>query len=335
MCGHPTSIRPGGGCPTRKRRHAEGRPDGVGGPTGAPLGGPATGRTGIRFDLASAGEPAEACRRLLAAARGLDELGIDVLWVGERAGSALALCGAVAACTTRLRIATGVLPLPLHHPLRVAEDAATVDGISGGRLELGLGMGDDAERERGFGLGTDERRGRFEEGVDVLRRAWAHGPFDHQGEFHQFAGVEVHPKPVQDGGPPIWLGATSLAGADRAARAGVGLFTSRPEAAIRYLAAWREAGRDPGDARVAIELPWLLSVETPSQEAPSPTAGGLRIVSPQQARRESRALRDALDPAACVDLVLPGAAAGVSGDRLRRSARLLAENRPPAGPYIL
>jgi len=168
--------------------------------------------------------------------------------------AALPACAAAAAATGRMRIATGLLALPLHHPLRVAEDAATLDALSGGRFELGIGLGAEVEAFGGFGLDLRERAARFEEALEVVRRAWADGPVRFEGRYFRCGEVEVHPKPVQAGGPPLWLGARSADALARAARLGVGVVVEADTDPHAYLEAWRTSGRDVGTARVAFLL---------------------------------------------------------------------------------
>src|SRR4051794_1317262 len=149
-----------------------------------------------------------------------EELGFDSVWTSEHhfvddgyAPSLLPLCAAIAARTSRVEIGTGLLLIPLHDPIRVAEDAVTVDLISGGRLILGLGLGWRAEEFEGFGVSLGERAHRLERAVAVLRGAWA-------GEPVASAGTEVivTPRPARQGGPPIWIGAWAERAVRRAGR---------------------------------------------------------------------------------------------------------------------
>jgi alkanesulfonate monooxygenase SsuD/methylene tetrahydromethanopterin reductase-like flavin-dependent oxidoreductase (luciferase family) len=186
--------------------------------------------------------------------------GFDLLVVPERLSAAggfpaaLPVCAAAAAATTRLRIATGLLALPLHHPLRVAEDAATLDALSGGRFELGVGLGAEVELFDGFGLDRRERAARFEEALEVVRRAWADGPVRFAGQHFRCGEVEVHPKPLQPGGPPLWLGARGPDALARAAQLGCGVVIEADTDPAAFLAGWRASGRAPAAARLAFLL---------------------------------------------------------------------------------
>jgi alkanesulfonate monooxygenase SsuD/methylene tetrahydromethanopterin reductase-like flavin-dependent oxidoreductase (luciferase family) len=140
-----------------------------------------------------------------------EELGFDDVWLSEHhvtdegyLPSVFPLLAAVAGRTTRMRLGSAILLAPFQHPLRFAEDAAVVDQLSGGRLEIGLGLG---YREREFealGVPIGERVRRTEELVEVARRAWADGT--------------VTPPPCQRPEPPLWLGGSTEAAARRAAR---------------------------------------------------------------------------------------------------------------------
>jgi alkanesulfonate monooxygenase SsuD/methylene tetrahydromethanopterin reductase-like flavin-dependent oxidoreductase (luciferase family) len=157
-----------------------------------------------------------------------EELGFDSVWVSEHhfvddgyLPASLPLCAAIAARTTRVRIGTGLLLMPLHDPLRIAEDAAVVDLLSGGRLILGLGLGWREEEFEGFGVPLRDRVRRLEQAVAVLRGAWA-------GEVVSSVGsaVRVTPRPAHPAGPPIWIGAWAEAAVRRAGRLADGFVAS-------------------------------------------------------------------------------------------------------------
>jgi alkanesulfonate monooxygenase SsuD/methylene tetrahydromethanopterin reductase-like flavin-dependent oxidoreductase (luciferase family) len=213
-------------------------------------------RVGLRI-TPDAADAAARLAELPALAVAAEDAGFDLLVVPERISAAggfpaaLPACAAAAAATTRLRVATGLLALPLHHPLRVAEDAATLDALSGGRFELGVGLGAEVELFGGFGLDPRERAVRFEEALEVVRRAWGEGPLHFTGRHFRCEGIEVHPKPAQPGGPPLWLGARGEAALARAAQLGCGVVLERGTHPAPYLEAWTASGHARATARLA------------------------------------------------------------------------------------
>lgn len=189
-----------------------------------------------------------------------DQMGFDSAWLTEHhflndgyCPSLLVTAAAIAARTKKIRIGTGVLLTPLHDPVRVAEDAAVVDLISGGRLILGLGLGYRPEEFAGFGRSLKERRGRMEESIEILNKSWMDEPFNHNGKYYKLDNINVTPKPVQK--PiPIWIGAFTEPAIRRAARIGAPLFV--PAIGIipivKYLfdmhsSLLKEYGRNPDD----------------------------------------------------------------------------------------
>jgi alkanesulfonate monooxygenase SsuD/methylene tetrahydromethanopterin reductase-like flavin-dependent oxidoreductase (luciferase family) len=189
----------------------------------------------------------------------MEELGFDTVWLTEHhfidddyLPSVLTMAAAVAARTTRVTIGTAVLLLPLHDPIRVAEDAAVVDVLSDGRLRLGLGLGYKLEEFEAFGVDRRARPSLLEEGIEIIRGAWADGPFSHDGRHRQFAGLDVTPKPVQRPGPQIWLAGRAPVPVNRAATVGDGLIVvGGPDLYRSYHEAHRASGRsDP--ARLCI-----------------------------------------------------------------------------------
>lgn len=187
-----------------------------------------------------------------------ETLGFDSAWVSEHHGagdgylpSLLPMLAALASATDRLLLGTGVMLTPFHHPLRLAEDAAVVDQISGGRLILGLGLGWREEEFRMFDVPIRERVSRTSETVQILRRAWTGERFSHDGRNFRFDQVRVTPPPAQPNGPPIYLGGMVEAAIRRAGRDGDGYIRSRGGLEdTKHALAWaeegaREAGKDP------------------------------------------------------------------------------------------
>ena len=145
-----------------------------------------------------------------------DALGFDTAWLGEihfnRAFSILAdplmVLAAAAQRTTRIRLGTAVTLLPLHNPIKIAEEAATADILSNGRLEFGVGRGV-AYQYPGYGIPLEESRERFEEALDFIVQAWMNEPFSFEGKFFRARDLSVVPKPLQSPHPPVRVAANS------------------------------------------------------------------------------------------------------------------------------
>lgn len=162
---------------------------------------------------------------------------------------------AVAARTSTISLGSAVLLAPLYHPLRFAEDAAFVDQLSGGRLELGLGLGYRRDEFRALGVPRKERSSRTEELIEVARKAWTGEPFSHEGDHWRFTDVAVGPTPARPGGVPLWLGGATEKAAERAGRLGCHFMPDAympVEHYATYRQALAEAGHDPAAFRTAI-----------------------------------------------------------------------------------
>jgi alkanesulfonate monooxygenase SsuD/methylene tetrahydromethanopterin reductase-like flavin-dependent oxidoreductase (luciferase family) len=174
--------------------------------------------------------------------------------------ASLNLLSHLAARTSTMRLGTAVVVVPWHNPLLLAEQAATVDVLSNGRLDLGVGRGYRDYEFTGFGITPSEAQTRFDEAMAVLRRAWSSEErFSHRGQHWTFEDVVIEPRPVQQPHPPLWLGAGSRPSIERAAREGyrlfldqVGTFDLTAERVASYRAAREAAGLDYSPDHVAV-----------------------------------------------------------------------------------
>jgi alkanesulfonate monooxygenase SsuD/methylene tetrahydromethanopterin reductase-like flavin-dependent oxidoreductase (luciferase family) len=142
----------------------------------------------------------------------------------NQVSSTLMLLTALAMCTTRLRLGSAVMVLPWHNPVLLAEQAATLDLVSGGRFDFGIGKGYRHSEFNGFQIAPEEAQARFDEAVEVMTRAFTtRQRFSHRGRFWQFEDIVVEPPPAQEPHPPFWVAAGSEASIRRAAASGFNL----------------------------------------------------------------------------------------------------------------
>lgn len=157
----------------------------------------------------------------------MDRTGYDAVWLTEHHFTDYSVCPSIpvlgtyaAARTQNLRIGTGVCLAALYHPLRLAEEIALLDILSGGRVNWGAGRGFDPKEFKAFGVPGDESPARFREAVDIVLRAWTTERLTYTGKFFSFDNVEVLPKPLQQPHPPVWMAAGSPGAIEWAASLG-------------------------------------------------------------------------------------------------------------------
>ena len=142
-----------------------------------------------------------------------DRLGYDMAWLAELhfarrfsvMPAPLLMASALSQTTERIMLGTAVNLLPLHHPLRIAEEVATLDVLSGGRAVFGVGRGSNPNHYRGYGIPIEERNDRFLEGLELALRAWTEDSLDYHGRFYQADGIRLEPKPIQHPHPPVYI----------------------------------------------------------------------------------------------------------------------------------
>lgn len=176
----------------------------------------------MKFGWMVSMDSAEAVRSVTTLA---DRIGLDSLWVGDHVAFAIPILDPLiqlaqaAALSDRLMFGTSVYLLPLRHPTAVAKQVSTLDQLSSGRLVFGVGVGGEFPNEyAACGVPVKERGARLSEGIDVLRKLWSGDKVSHDGRFYPFENVQMLPKPMQAGGPPIWCGGRSEAALRRAGR---------------------------------------------------------------------------------------------------------------------
>jgi alkanesulfonate monooxygenase SsuD/methylene tetrahydromethanopterin reductase-like flavin-dependent oxidoreductase (luciferase family) len=197
-----------------------------------------------------------------------DTLGFDTAWLGElhfsRGFSILAaplmVIAAAAQRTSRIRLGTAVTLLPLHNPVKIAEEAATADLLSNGRLEFGVGRGTAPVHYGGYNIPQEESRERFAEALECILQAWTHEPFSYQGKYFHVQDVTLVPRPLQQPHPPIRLAANSPETFPIAAERGLAIFATPlinpPDKLLAGLQVYRQsfAATRPGDTAIAFPV---------------------------------------------------------------------------------
>jgi natural product biosynthesis luciferase-like monooxygenase protein len=162
--------------------------------------------------------PVRRYRETIEQAVSAETLGFESVWPVEQhfdatfsiLPSPLLLLSAIAERTQKLRLGIGIILLPLSHPVRVAEEVATLDVLSNGRVEFGIGRGVFPSHFAGFGIPQEESRERFHEGLQIIQQAWTTERFSFQGKFFSVNNIAVVPKPVQRPHPPIRVAANTV-----------------------------------------------------------------------------------------------------------------------------
>ena len=219
---------------------------------------------------------------VIAEAQLAEQAGFDSCFFGEHhqdkdgfLPSPLIVATAVACHTQTLRVGTSVILLPLHHPVKVAEDVVTLDLVSKGRVILGVGLGYQAADFRAFNVPIKERVSRLEESVEIVRLCWAGEPFSFHGKHFDLEDVQVRPRPYQQPAPPLLIGASNPPGARRAGKLADG-FVSTPstglEATVELIDTYREAASETGrDSQVVLMRDaWVASSRSEAERVYGP-----------------------------------------------------------------
>ena len=255
----------------------------------------------LEFPRRAEGTYQEAFDASFALVDAAERLGVESVWLAEYhfnpgrvLSSPIMIATAIAARTERIRIGLAVQCLPLGHPVRLAEEAATLDQLSGGRLEYGVGRGTFPNVHEGFNTPFAESRGRFDESLEIIKRAWTEESFTFEGEYYQCRDLCVEPKPRQTPHPPIRVGITSAESFPIIGSMGYPILINPsrvftfPELAghiAEYRRAWREAGHS-GEPEVGLRVPVYVA-ETAERAYADPREGaefmaqrlGLRVAS--------------------------------------------------------
>jgi len=210
--------------------------------------------------------------------------GLDVMWLAELHTSPersvlaapLSIASAIATRTKRMKVGIAVQVLPLCHPLRIAEEAATVDHISHGRLIFGIGRSGFPRTYQAYGISYAESRQRFAEVTEIIKRAWTQESFSFHGEFYHFDDIHLVPKPYQKPYPELRIAVNSPDTFVEAGTAGMPIFVATRLGDLTelvpnlraYRAAWEAAGH-PGSGRIYLRVPvYVAATEKQALEEP-------------------------------------------------------------------
>jgi len=223
--------------------------------------------------VAAAGQSA-AFDQALAEIQAAEEYGLDAVWLAELHGAPersvlsapMMLASAIGASTSRVKIGIAVQVLPLSHPLRLAEEAATVDQISHGRLIYGIGRSGVVRTYENYGISYGESRERFAETLEILKLAWTEPSFSYEGKYHRFSNVSVTPKPYQKPYPELRMAAATPETFPQIGRLGLPIFVAVRQGPFGQLAerikSYREAyaaAGHSGRGQVFLRVPAFLA----------------------------------------------------------------------------
>jgi alkanesulfonate monooxygenase SsuD/methylene tetrahydromethanopterin reductase-like flavin-dependent oxidoreductase (luciferase family) len=231
----------------------------------------------------------------------MDRSGYEAVWLAEHHFQSFSVCPSihmmatlVAARTHRIRIGTAVSLAAFYHPLRLAEEVALLDVLSGGRVNWGAGRGFHRQEFEVFGVPPEESAARFREAVDIVLAAWRNERLTFAGRFHSFENVEVLPKPLQQPHPPVWLAASSEDSISRAAHDGFAILMDPHSAHAeigRKLALYHEGLRAAGYDPATREVPTarLVAISDTAAKAEEVARRGARWLAASYVNAEAMA----------------------------------------------
>ena len=204
-----------------------------------------------------------------------EESGLDTVWLAEThfnpersvLSAQMVIASSIATRTKRLRVGSAVNVLPLVHPLRIAEEAATVDQISEGRFEFGVGRSGNVRAYETMGINYDESRDRFQEALEIILLAWSGETFSYEGKYNHITNATLSPRPYQKPHPKVRIASSADDSFTRVGRLGFPIFLSMRGMDVNeletnlkdYHKAWKEAGH-PGEAGdVSVRFPMYIA----------------------------------------------------------------------------
>ncbi len=278
----------------------------------------------------------------------VEQLGFDSAWAQENVLSQspqlspLEAMTYAAACTQRIRLGCVVFVSTLHVPVHLAKSLASLDQLSGGRIDVGVGTGGRHRAFAAFGMRPERYVARFTEGVQLMKALWTQPRVTFDGEFYQLTDAAMEPKPAQKPRPPLWFGASGEPALRRAVRLGDGFFGAGSTPTHRFAeqvqivrGALAEAGRDAADFPIAKRL--YVALDDHADRGRNRINAALEQLYGRRVP-DIEAAAVAGNPADCAAEVAKAAAAGAElilftamFDQAEQAARLAAEVIPRLG----
>jgi probable F420-dependent oxidoreductase len=273
-------------------------------------------------------------------------LGFDSAWTQEQVLGSMPTLGPIealtyaAACTARLRLGCAVFVTPLHSPVHLAKSLSTVDQLSRGRLEVGVGTGGRGRMFSAFAVDPHRLVARFIEGLQLMKALWTQPRVSFEGHFWQLDGAAMEPKPFQKPCPPIWFGGSHPAAVRRAIRYSDGFFGAGSQTTVQFAGQVRilrdalaESGRSAADFRIAKRV--YLAVDDDAARARQRVGASLNQLYGDFGLRGIEAVAVSGPPDACVAGLREVAEAGAGlillnplFDEAEQMERLAAEVMP-------
>jgi alkanesulfonate monooxygenase SsuD/methylene tetrahydromethanopterin reductase-like flavin-dependent oxidoreductase (luciferase family) len=204
-----------------------------------------------------------------------ERAGLDTVWLGEMhfnparsvLSAPIVVASSIVTRTKRLRVGMAVQVLPLIHPLRIAEEAATVDQLSEGRFEFGVGRSGNVRAYDTMGIDYEESRERFQEALDIIMRAWSGETFSYEGKYNHITNAALSPLPYQKPHPKVRIASTTEDSFSRVGRLGFPIFLSMRGMDVEdlevnlkdYHQAWKQAGHPGESGDIAVRFPMYIA----------------------------------------------------------------------------
>ena len=233
----------------------------------------------LDFVLRAGGTPESAFQESMTLVDLAESSGLDTVWLGEMhfnparsvLSAPIVVASSIVTRTKRLRVGMAVQVLPLIHPLRIAEEAATVDQLSEGRFEFGVGRSGNVRAYDTMGIAYEESQERFQEALDIILRAWSGETFSYEGKYNHITNATLSPLPYQKPHPKIRIASTTEDSFGRVGRLGFPIFLSMRGMDVEdletnlkdYHQAWQQAGHPGESGDISVRFPMYIA---PSDE---------------------------------------------------------------------